>query len=128
MRLLLDTRLLLWAAVEPDLLSSTALQLIDDPENQPLFSSASLWEVAIKQARQRSDFSVNARLLRRNLLNNDYEELTVTGEHAVAVADLPPLHKDPFDRLLVAQSIVEGITLLTADRQVARYSEAIRLV
>jgi PIN domain nuclease of toxin-antitoxin system len=128
MRLLLDTRLLLWAAVEPELLSRTAQQLIDDPANDLLFSSASLWEVAIKQGRRRADFAIDARLLRRNLINSDYEELPITGEHAIAVADLPPLHKDPFDRLLVAQSVVEGITLLTADRQVARYSEAIQLV
>ena len=128
MRLLLDTHLLLWAAVEPELLSRAAQQLIDDSENELLFSSVSLWEVAIKQGRQRADFTVDARLLRRNLLNSDYEELPVTGEHAIAVADLPALHKDPFDRLLVAQSLVEGITLLTADRQVARYSETIRLI
>ena len=128
MRLLLDTHLLLWAAAEPELLSNAAQQLIDDLENKILFSSASLWETAIKQARGRPDFTVDARLLRRNLLNNNYEELPVIGEHAVAVADLPLLHKDPFDRLLVAQSLVEGLTLLTADRQVARYSETIRLV
>jgi PIN domain nuclease of toxin-antitoxin system len=128
MRLLLDTHLLLWSAVEPELMPRRAQQLIDDPANEVLFSSASLWEVAIKQRRGRADFTVNARLLRRNLLHSNYGELPVTGEHAVAVADLPPLHRDPFDRLLVAQSLVEGITLLTSDRQVARYSDAINLV
>jgi PIN domain nuclease of toxin-antitoxin system len=128
MRLLLDTHLLLWSAAEPELIPRRARQLIGDPENEVLFSSASLWEVAIKQRRGRPDFTVDARLLRRNLLNSDYGELPVTGEHAVAARDLPLLHRDPFDRLLVAQSLVEGIMLLTADRQVARYSDAIRVV
>lgn len=99
-----------------------------DPDNELLFSAASLWEVAIKRARGRPDFQADARLLRRNLLNNGYHELPVTGEHAIAVGDLPPLHKDPFDRLLVAQSIVEGITLLTVDPLVAAYPAPIQRV
>lgn len=128
MRLLLDTHLLLWAAVEPALLSRQAQRLINDPENEILFSPASLWEVAIKQGRGRADFDVDARLLRRNLLNNGYSEIPVTGEHACAVADLPPLHKDPFDRILMAQSIVEGFTLVTIDRILARYPGPIQRV
>ncbi|HZK88914.1 MAG TPA: type II toxin-antitoxin system VapC family toxin [Stellaceae bacterium] len=128
MRLLLDTHLLLWSAVEPELMPRRAQQLIDDPENKVLFSSASLWEVAIKQRRGRPDFNVNARVLRRNLLSSNYDELPVTGEHAVAVADLPLLHRDPFDRLLIAQCTVEGITLLTADAMVARYPAPVQRV
>ena len=110
MRLLLDTHLLLWSAVEPERLSPKAQIAIGDEDNELLFSPASLWEVAIKQRLRRPDFQVDVRLLRRNLLMNGYDELSVTGEHAVAVADLPPIHRDPFDRLLVAQSMVEGIT------------------
>jgi PIN domain nuclease of toxin-antitoxin system len=102
--------------------------MIDDLDNELLFSVVSLWEVAIKSARGRDDFQVDARLLRRTLLNNGYEELAVTGEHAVAVADLPPVHRDPFDRILVAQSIVEGITLLTSDPRVAQYPAPVRKV
>lgn len=128
MRLLLDTHLLLWGAVEPERLSRRALILMGDPDNELLFSAASLWEVAIKRARGRPDFQADARLLRRNLLNNGYHELPVTGEHAIAVGDLPPLHKDPFDRLLIAQSIVEGITLLTVDPRVAAYPAPIQRV
>jgi PIN domain nuclease of toxin-antitoxin system len=128
MRLLLDTHLLLWSAVEPERLSSKAQIAIGDEDNELLFSPASLWEVAIKQRLRRPDFQVDVRLLRRNLLMNGYDELSVTGEHAVAVADLPPIHRDPFDRLLVAQSMVEGITLLTADRTVARYPGPIQRV
>ena len=128
MRLLLDTHLLLWAAVEPEHLSQVAQRLIDDPDNELLFSSASLWEIAIKQSQRRKDFDVDLRLLRRNLLANRYDELPVSGEHAVAVADLPLLHKDPFDRLLIAQSTVERITLLTSDRVVASYPGPIERV
>jgi PIN domain nuclease of toxin-antitoxin system len=102
--------------------------LIDDPENDLLFSAASLWEIAIKSALRRPNFRVDASLFRRNLLNNSYQELEVTGEHAVAVANLPPLHKDPFDRILIAQSIVEGIMLLTADPLVAQYPAPVRQV
>jgi PIN domain nuclease of toxin-antitoxin system len=109
-RLLLDTHLLLRAAGPLQRLSTEARGLIDDPDNELWFSAASLWEVAVKYGRGRDDFQVDPRLLRRGLLNNGYHELSVTGEHAVAVANLPPLHRDPFDRILVAQSIVEGIT------------------
>jgi PIN domain nuclease of toxin-antitoxin system len=96
-------------------------KLLADPGNEPVFSAASLWEVAIKSGLGREDFKVNARLLRRGLLDNGYTELAVTSEHAVTVNGLPPIHKDPFDRLLVAQSLVEGITLLTSDPIVAQY-------
>jgi PIN domain nuclease of toxin-antitoxin system len=127
-KLLLDTHLLLWAAVEPERLSRQARALMENADNELLFSPASLWEIAIKKMQGRADFQADARLLRRNLLNNGYRELLITGEHAVAVGDLPPLHKDPFDRLLVAQSMVEGITLLTADAMVARYPAPIQRV
>ena len=102
--------------------------MIGDPENELLFSVASVWEVAIKYGLGRESFRTDPRMLRRNLLDNDYRELAVTGEHAAAVASLPPLHRDPFDRVLVAQSIVEGIILLTADPVVARYPAPVRKV
>lgn len=128
MRLLLDTHLLLWAAGPSPRLSSQARKLIGDPENELHASTASLWEIAIKGALKRPDFPVDVLLFRRNLLNNGYRELVVTGEHAVAVATLPPLHRDPFDRMLVAQSIIEGITLLTSDPRVAQYPAPVRRV
>src|SRR5437660_5086396 len=128
MKLLLDTHLLLWAAGQPDKLSPTARNLIDNPENEPLFSAASLWEVAIKRGIGRDDFQVDPRLLRRGLLDNGYEELAVTGAHAVALDTLPPLHKDPFDRLLIAQALVEGITLVTTDALVAHYPAPVEKV
>ena len=128
MKLLLDTQLLLWAAGEPKKLSLKARRLITDTENELMFSAASVWEVAIKRALGRADFQVDTRLFRRGLLDNGYAELPVFSAHAVAVEALPPIHKDPFDRLLVAQSLIEGIVLLTTDATVARYGGSIRLV
>ena len=128
MNLLLDTHLLLWAASEPQRLSAKARALLLDPSNQLVFSSASLWEITIKNGLDRADFNVDPRRLWRMLLVNGYREISVTSEHAVAVNDLPSLHKDPFDRLLVAQSMVEGITLLTSDPLVARYPAPVRKV
>lgn len=128
MRLLLDTHLLLWAAGPSPHLSSPARLLIEDPDNELLFSAASLWEIAIKSARRRTDFRVEQLPFRRNLLNNGYRELAITGEHVVAVAGLPLLHRDPFDRILVAQSVIEGITLLTSDPLVAQYPAPVQRV
>ncbi|HTC94335.1 MAG TPA: type II toxin-antitoxin system VapC family toxin [Terriglobales bacterium] len=128
MKLLLDTHLLLRAAGEPNRLSRKARTLIGNPENELLFSAASLWEVAIKRGLGRSDFQVDARLLRRGLLDNGYNELPIVSDHVVATESLPPIHKDPFDRVLVAQATVEGITLLTMDSLVAQYPGPIRTV
>lgn len=126
MKLLLDTHVLLWAAGEPARLSASARRLINDADNEPFFSVASLWEIAIKRGLGRKDFQVDARLVRRGLLDNGYSELPIMSDHVVAVEDLPAIHKDPFDRLLVAQATVEGITLLTLDLVVARYPGPIR--
>lgn len=128
MKLLLDTHLLLWAAGAPRRLPATARKLLDDPGNELLFSAASVWEIAIKRSLGREDFRVDPRLLRRGLLENGYAELSITGEHATAVDTLPWLHKDPFDRMLVAQAMVESVTLLTADPRLAHYPGPIRRV
>jgi len=125
---LLDTHLLLWAASEPQRLSAKARALLLDPSNQLVFSSASLWEITSKNGLERSDFNVDPRRLWRMLLVNGYREISVTSEHTVAVNDLPPLHRDPFDRILVAQARVEGLTLLTADKMVAKYGEGVKKV
>lgn len=126
MKLLLDTHLLLWAAGAPDRLPAAALPLMRDPANILLFSAASLWEITIKRGLGRADFQVDPRVLRRGLLDNGHEELPITSEHAVFIDSLPDLHKDPFDRVLVAQATVEGITLLTSDAVIARYPGPIR--
>ncbi|MEA3278127.1 MAG: type II toxin-antitoxin system VapC family toxin [Pseudomonadota bacterium] len=126
MNLLLDTHLLLWAAGKPDRLSEDAKELLIDPGNELLFSSASLWEITIKRGLDRPDFRVDPRRLWRMLLSHGYRELPITSEHAVAVDSLPPVHKDPFDRILVAQARIEGITLLTSDVAVLSYGEGVQ--
>lgn len=128
MRLLLDTHLLLWVISQSQRLSEQARQLIGAPQNELVFSTASIWEIAIKFGRGRADFQIDPRLLRGTLLDALYRELPITGEHAVAVVNLPRLHRDPFDRTLVAQSIVEGIMLLTTDPMVARYPAPVQRV
>lgn len=126
--LLLDTQLLLWASSLPERLSDKARAMLEDPATKLFFSAASLWEVAIKNGLGRSDFRVDPRVLRRGLLENGYSELAVTGAHAVAVDLLPPIHRDPFDRMLVAQAQTEGITLLSADKVLGRYPGPIVVV
>ena len=93
-----------------------------------VFSAVSLWEIAIKTGRGRDDFRIDAGLFRRRLFDNGYAELAMTGVHAVALMGLPRLHKDPFDRMLVAQAMIEGLILLTSDPAVAKYPGPIRLV
>ncbi len=127
MRVLLDTHVLLWAKTAPRRLPEALQLFIKQSDVEPLFSAASIWEIAIKQSQLRDDFRVDASELRVELLDTGYAELPVLGEHAVAVAGLPWIHKDPFDRLLVAQAIVEGVELLTVDRHLARYPGPIRV-
>lgn len=128
MKYLVDTHLLLWAAGETKKLSRTAKRLLDDDSAQLWFSAASIWEVAIKNSLGRKDFRAEPRQLRRGLIDNGWNELVVTSEHAAAVIDLPARHKDPFDRMLVAQTQTEGLTLLTSDDAIADYPGRIRVV
>lgn len=125
MILLLDTHLLIWAAGQPECLSSKAKTLLLDPANGLMFSAASIWEIAIKNALGREDFQVDPRRLWRMLLAHDYRELPIQAEHTIAVGTLAPLHKDPFDRILVAQAKTESMTLLTNDTRVAEYGEPV---
>jgi PIN domain nuclease of toxin-antitoxin system len=128
MKLLLDTHILLWTIAESRRLSAEGRALIGAAGSEVTFSVVSLWEVALKTDRGRADFRIDAGLLRRSLLDNGYAELAITGAHAVALATLPPLHRDPFDRMLVAQAMVESVTLVTGDPAVAKYPGPIRLV
>ena len=128
MKVLLDTHVLLWAAGLPERLPAATRELLCDPATTLLHSAASLWEIAIKSALGRDDFAVDASALRRGLLENGYEELPVDGRHALAVAALPAIHRDPFDRILLAQAVVEGLTLLTADEVLAGYPGPVRRI
>lgn len=125
MKLLLDTHLLLWAAAGVGL-SANAIGLLSDPDNELHFSAASIWEIAIKSSLGRLEFDLDAGVFRRELLEAGYEEMAITGSHAAAVSALPDLHKDPFDRVLIAQAMVEGITLLTADQAMLAYPGPVR--
>jgi PIN domain nuclease of toxin-antitoxin system len=127
-KILADTHILLWASDHPEGLSKAARVLLSDPENDLFFSPMSIWEVAVKGALGRKDFQFDPRVLRRNLLDNSYLELPLSSDHVLAVQGLPSIHKDPIDRLLIAQATVEGILLLTADRQIAKYPGPIRKV
>jgi len=127
-KFLLDTHLLLWIAGDPERLSEELRNELSDAANEFIFSAGSLWEISIKSSLGRDDFRVDPRLLRQALLDNGYFELPITSEHAVSIDALPPLHKDPFDRILLAQALAEGVTLLTADEQLARYAGPVRKV
>lgn len=121
MKLLLDTQVLLWVAGMPERLTTAAQEMITDSEHDLCYSVASLWEIIIKNGLGRPDFQADARLLRRGLLDQGYIELPVSAAHVLAVGSLPALHRDPFDRLLVAQAMVEGIALVTSDARLAQY-------
>jgi PIN domain nuclease of toxin-antitoxin system len=127
-KLLLDTQILIWAAARSELLPEKARHMLMDVENEFYFSAASIWEIAIKNCRNRPDFRVDPELLRRCLLDRGYQDLSITGLHAVAIGDLPLLHKDPFDRILIAQAKTEGIRLLTSDAKIAEYPVPIEFV
>ena len=128
MRLLLDTHLLVWAMGSPERLPAGLAPMLEDPHNTPVFSVASLWELVIKQALGRPDFRVEPAMLRRALLDGGWQELPIQAQHALAVAALPPLHRDPFDRLLLGQASAEGMLLITADQQLAAYPGPVRLM
>ena len=128
MNLLLDTHLLIWAATRSRRLSTEAISVISEPGNTLYFSVASLWETAIKSALRRQDFAIDVATLRAGLLANGYIELPIEGRHILTLRDLVAIHRDPFDRLLVAQAKSEGLLLLTVDRQLAAYGDSVRIV
>ncbi|MDP2863291.1 MAG: type II toxin-antitoxin system VapC family toxin [Desulfobacterales bacterium] len=128
MKLLLDTHILLWAAGQPEKLSKSTRILLTKPENSLFFSAASIWEIVIKLGIGREDFKVDPYRLRKMLVAHGYAELPVTAEHALKVDSLPLLHKDPFDRLLLAHARSEGMQLLTGDASVSQYKESVLAV
>ena len=127
MRLLLDTHVLLWLAEESHHLPREVIDLVEDSANDLIFSVASIWEIAIKAGR-RPNFEITPTLLRTQLLENGYEEMMIDGNHALMIGNLPAIHGDPFDRMLIAQSFVEAIPLITSDKTVARYGGLIRYI
>jgi PIN domain nuclease of toxin-antitoxin system len=128
MRLLVDTHLLLWAAAKSRRLPKEARRLLEDPGNEVLFSAASLWEIVIKAALRKPDFKVDVALLRSALAEMGFVELSISGAHTEKLASLPPIHKDPFDRMLVAQSFAERLMLLTNDGVLVDYGDVVKVV
>ena len=126
MQLLLDTHLLVWAMGAPERLDPVLVRLLEDPMNTPVFSVASLWELVIKRGLDRPDFPLEPPVLRQALLEAGWRELPVVAHHVLAVGQLPGLHRDPFDRLLLAQAQVDGLLLITADQQLAQYPGPVR--
>jgi PIN domain nuclease of toxin-antitoxin system len=125
---LLDTHLLLWAAARSARLPREARELLEDDDNEVYFSAASIWEIAIKSSLRRKDFRIDLSQLLATLPEMGLVELPITSVHAAGVTRLPPIHRDPFDRLLIAQSLVEPLTLLTNDALLDRYRVGARVV
>lgn len=126
MNYLLDTHILLWAASNPARLSADARDIIESPENELFFSTACIWEVVIKQSLKRADFSVDASIFRRGLIDSSYLELPIQGHHVLAVSGLPDIHRDPFDRIQIAQARAEGMAFVTADEALKAYGDPVR--
>jgi PIN domain nuclease of toxin-antitoxin system len=118
---LLDTQVLFWMVDDPDRLPGAAIELLEDRRNRLYFSLVSIWEASIKFALGRPDFTMPPAALRDGLLRAGLQQLPIASEHVIAVARLPLLHRDPFDRLLVAQAEMEGLTLMTTDKKLAQY-------
>ncbi len=125
MRILLDTHILLWALIEPARLNAATREALESGENTVLFSAASLWEMSIKAALGRADFRVSPQDVFAEAIGAGFTELPVHSTAAMRVAGLPHLHRDPFDRLLVAQALAEPALLYTADTQLRAYSELV---
>lgn len=125
MRILLDTHVALWAITDDIRLTTTARKLIAEPANTIVVSVATVWEIAIKHALGRGDMPISGREAIGYFTAAGYLLLDVAPEHAAGVEDLPSIHADPFDRLLVAQALSEPLRLITHDATVARYSDSI---
>jgi len=127
-RFLVDTQLLLWNVYGSRKLPARVARLFRDGRHQFFYSAASLWEIAIKAARGRKDFVADTAAIRDALEENGFHELPVAAQHAVALSTLPAIHADPFDRMLVAQSITEPMALITTDARLAAYPGTIEVV
>lgn len=128
MRILLDTHLLIWIATDRARVGPVALDLVADRSVDAAFSAVSIWEIAVKRALDRPDFAFDPMEIRDGCLERDISEVSMTSAHGMAVGGLPMVHRDPFDRLLLAQALVENRLLLTRDRILASYDVPVRLV
>lgn len=120
MRFILDTHVLVWAASEPHKIPARHRNILTDPDNDLAYSVAALWEVVVKNGTRRS-LEVEPRLFQQRLQENGYTEIPIIAEHAFAVSRLPRIHGDPFDRILIAQALVEDRILVTANLKMLQY-------
>jgi PIN domain nuclease of toxin-antitoxin system len=125
---LLDTHILIWAAISPHKISPELASLLSDPSNHLYFSSASIWEVSIKESLGKKDFHVSSNKLHDGLVENGYKEIKISALHAMGVIKLPFIHRDPFDRILVATAIWENMPLLTNDSTLSPYHSLVRVL
>jgi PIN domain nuclease of toxin-antitoxin system len=125
---LLDTHILIWAAISPHKISPELASLLSDPSNHLYFSSASIWEISIKESLGKRDFHVSSNKLHDGLVENGYNEIKVSALHAMGVIKLPFIHRDPFDRILVATAIWENMPLLTNDSTLSPYHSLVRVL
>ena len=128
MNFLLDTHILIWAAISPHKISSELASLLSDPGNHLYFSSASIWEIPIKESLGKRDFEISSKKLHGGLIENGYKEIKVSALHAMEVIKLPFFHRDPFDRVLVATAIWENMPLLTNDSTLSSYHSLVRVM
>ncbi len=124
-RYLLDTHIILWLASDINKLSKNSIHILENLDNTIYFSPVNLWEMVIKNRQSRQDFCVNVEKLHRQLLANDFKELAITSKHIKFIDQLPLHHKDPFDRLLIAQAVTEKLCLISQDSIMPQYSEVI---
>lgn len=122
MNYLLDTHILLWTLIDPDRVPARIRRIVEDTGNRVWFSAASIWEIAIKHSLAKPEFAMEAATIWKAARETGLDELAVTAEHAIGVDALPWLHRDPFDRLLVAQAHTEDMKLLSVDPKVNAYS------
>jgi len=128
MRLLIDTRILLWALAQPERLSAAFLDILRKPNNQLLFSSASIWEIAIKAALLRTECTARPDVMACEALAQGFTELEAGWQAAAAIADIRPPHRDPFDRILIAEAVCEPVHIFTVDRKLVPHSDMVRMV
>ena len=128
MNFLLDTHILIWTAISPHKISPELASLLSDSSNHLYFSSASIWEISIKESLGKRDFHVSSNKLHDGLVENGYKEIKVSALHAMGVIKLPFIHRDPFDRILVATAIWENMPLLTNDSTLSPYHSLVRVL
>ena len=128
MNILLDTHIALWAITDSPKLPKLAREAIENISTQIWISSASLWEIAIKHSLGRGDMPISSEAAWRYFQLSGYQLLATKAEHAVAVETLPAHHQDPFDRILIAQALIEPMRLMTHDALVAKYNDTIMYV